>query len=132
MHLSGAIISMTISQGISPVLVLIYMFACGLHKQTWGGWTWEAMEDWWPFIKLAIPGLLMIGLEWWSYEIGGFVLGTVSKTEQAIHLNILNINAILFLVSLVVLLLTCMYLCMCRMDHKGLVFCVIISNTSCV
>ena len=38
--------------------------------------------------------------EWWSYEIGGFVLGTVSKTEQAIHLNILNINAILFMVSL--------------------------------
>eukprot|EP00731_Ephydatia_muelleri_P014796 Em0008g516a len=98
----GAIISMTISQGISPVLVLIYMFACGLHKQTWGGWTWEALEDWWPFIKLAIPGLLMIGLEWWSYEIGGFVLGTIDKTQQAIHLNLLNINAILFLSALAI------------------------------
>ena len=91
---------MTISQGISPIMVLVYMFACGLHKQTWGGWSWEALEDWWPFVKLAIPGFFMIGLEWWSYEIGGFVLGTINKTQQAIHLNLLNINAILFLVSL--------------------------------
>ena len=56
------------------------------------------MMDWWPFIKLAIPGLLMVGFEWWSYEIGGLVLGTISKRQQTIHLNILNINAVLFLV----------------------------------
>ena len=95
---SGAVIAMTISQGVSPLFVLMYMWSCGLHRQTWGGWSWEAMMDWWPFIKLAIPGLLMVGFEWWSYEIGGLALGAISKTQQAIHLNILNINAVLFLV----------------------------------
>eukprot|EP00731_Ephydatia_muelleri_P014795 Em0008g515a len=102
MGFRGAVVAMTISQGLSPIFVLVYMFACGLHKQTWGGWTWEALEDWWPFIKLAIPGVLMIGLEWWSYEIGGLVLGAISRTQQAIHLNLLNVNAILFLSALAI------------------------------
>ena len=105
----GAIVAMTISQGLSPAFVLVYMFACGLHKQTWGGWTWEALEDWWPFVKLAIPGVLMIGLEWWSYEIGGLVLGAMSRTQQAIHLNLLNVNAILFLVRIVCY--CCLFVC---------------------
>ncbi|KAL5492016.1 hypothetical protein EMCRGX_G017402 [Ephydatia muelleri] len=102
MGFHGAIAAMTISQGVSPIFVLIYMWSCGLHRKTWGGWSWECMMDWWPFIKLAIPGLLMVGFEWWSYEIGGLVLGTISKRQQTIHLNILNINAVLFLSALAV------------------------------
>ena len=96
MGYTGAITAMTISQGVSPIFVLLYMWSCGLHRKTWGGWSWECMMDWWPFIKLAIPGLLMVGFEWWSYEIGGLVLGTVSKAEQGIHYIILNINTVLF------------------------------------
>eukprot|EP00731_Ephydatia_muelleri_P014327 Em0008g47a len=96
MGYTGAIAAMTISQGVSPIFVLIYMWSCGLHRKTWGGWSWECMMDWWPFIKLAIPGLLMVGFEWWSYEIGGLVVGTISKSEQGIHYIILNINTVLF------------------------------------
>ena len=123
----GAIIAMTISQGLSPIFVLAYMFACGLHKQTWGGWSWEALEDWWPFVKLAIPGVLMIGLEWWSYEIGGLVLGAISRTQQAIHLNLLNINAILFMVSdCFVVLLSCCGVCVCVCVCVRLCVCVFV------
>ena len=75
------------------------MWAWGLHKQTWGGWSWECLVDWWTFIKLAIPGLLMVGFEWWSYEVGAVVVGTINKIELGIYTIVLNVNAFLFMVS---------------------------------
>jgi uncharacterized membrane protein YpjA len=34
------------------------------------GWSWKCLEDWNDFFKLSIPGLLMLLIEWLSYEIG--------------------------------------------------------------
>jgi hypothetical protein len=34
------------------------------------GWSWKCLEDWSDFFKLSIPGLLMLLIEWLSYEIG--------------------------------------------------------------
>lgn len=28
--------------------------------EAWGGWSMDAFKDWWPFIKLAVPGVLMV------------------------------------------------------------------------
>jgi hypothetical protein len=25
---------------------------------TWGGWSWEALQDWGQYLKLGIPGIL--------------------------------------------------------------------------
>ena len=55
--------------------------------------------DWWTFTKLAIPGLLMVGFEWWSYEIGIVVVGAIDKTQLGIYIIALNIATILFMVS---------------------------------
>ena len=39
------------------------------------GWSWECLQDWGPFFRLAVPSMLMLCLEWWAYEIGSFLSG---------------------------------------------------------
>lgn len=40
------------------------------------GWSWECLQDWGPFFRLAVPSMLMLCIEWWAYEIGSFLVGT--------------------------------------------------------
>ncbi|AWP06313.1 Multidrug and toxin extrusion protein isoform 3 [Scophthalmus maximus] len=63
--------------------VVLYMYICwrGLHKATWGGWSLDCLQEWGPFIQLAIPSMLMLCLEWWMFELGGFLAGVISETE---------------------------------------------------
>ncbi|KAL5467554.1 hypothetical protein EMCRGX_G031804 [Ephydatia muelleri] len=96
----GAVYAMTLSQSAAPLFLLAAMWAWGLHKQTWGGWSWESLVDWWTFTKLAIPGLLMVGFEWWSNEVGIIVVGMIGKKELAVYTIALNVTAFLFMNAL--------------------------------
>lgn len=45
------------------------------------GWSVDCLQEWGPFLKLAIPSMLMNCLEWWLYEIAGFLAGIISEVE---------------------------------------------------
>ncbi|MGH0165037.1 UNVERIFIED_CONTAM: hypothetical protein FKN15_048015 [Acipenser sinensis] len=64
-----------ISQFILMVLLFGYIHWKKLHKDTWAGWTTECLQEWGDFVRLAIPSMLMLCIEWWTYEIGGFLAG---------------------------------------------------------
>jgi hypothetical protein len=34
------------------------------------GWSIECFSDWYLYLKLALPGSLMIALEWFAWEFG--------------------------------------------------------------
>lgn len=56
------------------------------------------MKGWGQFLKLGIPGIAMTCLEWVSYEIAAFVLGSISEVELAANSIIINLLMILFMV----------------------------------
>lgn len=39
------------------------------------GWSRECLQDWASFLRLAIPSMLMLCIEWWAYEVGSFLSG---------------------------------------------------------
>ena len=45
------------------------------------GWSIEGLLDWGPFVKLAIPGMLMFCIDWWSFEVGSFLMGKYLKSH---------------------------------------------------
>ena len=45
------------------------------------GWSLDCLQEWGPFVKLAIPSMLMICLSWWVFEIGGPLAGVISEVE---------------------------------------------------
>ncbi|XP_061926128.1 multidrug and toxin extrusion protein 1-like isoform X2 [Entelurus aequoreus] len=78
---AGSAAANVISQMSLAVFLFVYMMAKGLHKATWDGWTSDCLQEWGPFLRLAIPSMLMTCLEWWLYEVAGFLSGLISEVE---------------------------------------------------
>ncbi|XP_051023655.1 multidrug and toxin extrusion protein 1 [Acomys russatus] len=77
----GSALANTISQFALAILLFIYILWRRLHQATWGGWSWECLQDWASFLRLAIPSMLMLCMEWWAYEIGSFLSGILGMVE---------------------------------------------------
>ena len=97
---SGASIGLVISYSISTLFLIGYIWVRGLHKQTWGGWSWESLNEWGPFLKLAIPGFLMICFESWTFEISVIVTGSIDETQLAVNAILIQLTATAFVVSI--------------------------------
>ncbi|CAI9584835.1 unnamed protein product [Staurois parvus] len=72
-------------------VLFAYIIRKKLHVSTWGGWSTDCLQEWGLFMRLAIPSMLMVCIEWWSFEIGGFLAGLISVVElgaQAIMLEL--------------------------------------------
>uniref|UniRef100_A0A8C7KAT8 Multidrug and toxin extrusion protein n=1 Tax=Oncorhynchus kisutch TaxID=8019 RepID=A0A8C7KAT8_ONCKI len=90
---AGSAWANTISQLSLAVMLYSYIIWKGLHKATWAGWSWECLEDWDTYVHLAIPSMIMLCVEWWTYEIGGFLAGTfgVELGAQSVVYELANI-----------------------------------------
>ncbi|KAI9226580.1 MAG: mate-domain-containing protein [Piptocephalis tieghemiana] len=56
----------------------------------WGGWSREAFRGWWPFLRLGIPGVIMVCSEWWAFEVialAASYLGTIPLAAQSVMLT---------------------------------------------
>ncbi|KAI9319797.1 mate-domain-containing protein [Dichotomocladium elegans] len=84
----GAPIATAISYWLMLSLLLGYIhFFKGGCSEAWGGWSREALHGWWPFLKLAIPGILLVCSEWWAFELAALAasyLGTVDLAAQSV------------------------------------------------
>ncbi|KAF9333300.1 hypothetical protein BG006_003807 [Podila minutissima] len=82
----GAPIATSISYWNMLTLLLLYIrFVDGYAG--WGGWTRDALTGWPAFLKLALPGVLMVCTEWWAFEVMSLAasyLGTVALAAQSI------------------------------------------------
>ncbi|XP_026216065.1 multidrug and toxin extrusion protein 1-like isoform X2 [Anabas testudineus] len=78
---AGSAAANVISQYVLAVVLYIYICWRGLHKATWGGWSLDCLQEWGPFVQLAIPSMLMLCLEWWMFEVGGVLAGVISEAE---------------------------------------------------
>uniref|UniRef100_A0A3B4YF34 Multidrug and toxin extrusion protein n=1 Tax=Seriola lalandi dorsalis TaxID=1841481 RepID=A0A3B4YF34_SERLL len=81
MGVAGSAAANAISQYLLAVVLYVYICWRGLHKATWGGWSLDCLQEWGPFVQLAIPSMLMLCLEWWMFEVGGFLAGVISEAE---------------------------------------------------
>uniref|UniRef100_A0A8C4S1J6 Multidrug and toxin extrusion protein 1 n=1 Tax=Erpetoichthys calabaricus TaxID=27687 RepID=A0A8C4S1J6_ERPCA len=69
----------TISLFSLTVFLYSYIRWKKLHVETWSGWSQECLQEWGSFMRLAIPSMLMLCIEWWTFEIGSFLSGLISK-----------------------------------------------------
>ncbi|KAF9930020.1 hypothetical protein FBU30_000933 [Linnemannia zychae] len=82
----GAPIATSISYWNMLILLLLYIrFVDGY--QGWGGWSRDCLTGWPAFLKLALPGVMMVCTEWWAFEVVSLAasyLGTVALAAQSI------------------------------------------------
>ena len=71
----------------------------GLCVSVFAGWSTQCLMDWGRFARIAIPGMLMVCLEWWGFEIGVFLSGLLGTTDLGAQSVVLQIDSIWFQVS---------------------------------
>ncbi|KAG9465730.1 hypothetical protein GDO78_017834, partial [Eleutherodactylus coqui] len=74
-------LKMGVEEWAMAVSLFVYIIVKKLHVQTWGGWSKDCLQEWGPFMSLAIPSMLMLCIDWWSFEIGGVLAGLISVVE---------------------------------------------------
>ncbi|XP_075041570.1 multidrug and toxin extrusion protein 1-like [Mixophyes fleayi] len=121
----GSAMANTMSQYLEAVLLFCYIMWKKLHVDTWGvqsfndrlvvphttecylqkdgdmtRWTTACFEDWGSFIRLAIPSMLMLCIEWWAFEIGIILSGILGVEDLGAQSVIYQLATIFFMVPL--------------------------------
>lgn len=78
---TGSAVASCVSEFAMVLILWVYIVCKGVHKASWGGWSWDCLQDWGSYMHLAIPSMVMLCVEWWTYEIGGFLAGLISEVE---------------------------------------------------
>ncbi|XP_077868284.1 multidrug and toxin extrusion protein 1-like [Saccoglossus kowalevskii] len=81
--ISGAALAHSLVWWLISITLFVYIKIRKLHKSTWAGWSYECLNDWDVYVKISLAGILMIASEWWAFEVGTFLMGTVGDTELA-------------------------------------------------
>ncbi|KAM7001192.1 uncharacterized protein RBU47_011052 [Passerculus sandwichensis] len=90
----------TIAQYSQAIFLFLYIICRKLHVNTWGGWSSECLLEWDSFTSLAIPSMLMMCIEWWTYEIGSFLIGLLSVVELSVQSIIYEVSVVAFMIPL--------------------------------
>ncbi|XP_014004877.1 multidrug and toxin extrusion protein 1 isoform X1 [Salmo salar] len=97
---AGSAAANTISQYTLAIVIYVYIIWRGLHKATWDGWSRDCLQEWGPFLYLAVPSMLMMCLEWWTYEIGVFMAGLIGEAELGAMSALYQVSSITFMFPL--------------------------------
>lgn len=67
-------------------------------RKTWHGWTREAFSDWGIYIRVAIPSMVMICLDWWTFELIVILSGLLPRPELTMSMMgiTFNVHALCF------------------------------------
>ncbi|NWX31524.1 S47A1 protein, partial [Notiomystis cincta] len=90
----------TIAQYSQTIFLFLYIIGRKLHVDTWGGWSSECLLEWDSFTSLAVPSMLMMCIEWWTYEIGSFLIGLLSVIELSVQSIIYEVSVVAFMIPL--------------------------------
>uniref|UniRef100_A0A2K5K371 Solute carrier family 47 member 1 n=1 Tax=Colobus angolensis palliatus TaxID=336983 RepID=A0A2K5K371_COLAP len=63
------------------------------------GWSLECLQDWASFLRLAVPSMLMLCMEWWAYEVGSFLSGILGMVELGAQSIVYELAIVVYMVS---------------------------------
>ena len=62
--------------------------------------TCDAFEGWKSYLKLAIPSVLMLCPDWWSFEIIIIMSGWIGVNEQATMVVLFQLISMMYMVPM--------------------------------
>ncbi|XP_061326277.1 multidrug and toxin extrusion protein 2-like isoform X2 [Pezoporus flaviventris] len=98
--LVGSAWANTVSQYSQAILLFLYVWWKKIYVETWGGWSKDCLLDWGSFTWLAVPSMLMMCIEWWTFEIGSFLAGLLSVVELGAQSVIYVLSSAAYMVPL--------------------------------
>ncbi|RLN53231.1 hypothetical protein BBJ29_000520 [Phytophthora kernoviae] len=98
MGFEGVALSRSLGNMVMPLLLVPYFYRHPHHlSQWWRGWAHkEAAAHVGQFLRLGVPGMLMMTMEWWAFEVLTLMAGVlpnavVSMSAHAVTVNVENL-----------------------------------------
>ena len=93
----GAPIAVAITDNLLPIGLFIYVrFFSKSGMSCWNGFTRKAFQNWWPMVKLALPGVIMVEAEVLAFEILTFAASYFGITVLAAQSVLATLTSITF------------------------------------
>uniref|UniRef100_A0A1I8HDB1 Multidrug and toxin extrusion protein n=1 Tax=Macrostomum lignano TaxID=282301 RepID=A0A1I8HDB1_9PLAT len=86
------------SMGMMFFITLAYILWTRMYRETWDGWKLESLYDWGDFIKLSVPGIFLIALEEWSFEVATIVAGMLGAVQLAAQSIVFQLESISYMI----------------------------------
>ena len=99
----GSALSVSIAYWSLAIMYVLYIRCSSLYLTSWPGWTCDIFRGWFHYCKYGIPGMIMMCLEWWTFEIGFLIVGGTSahpRVEIGIYSVMFNVSSQLFSVPI--------------------------------
>jgi MATE family multidrug resistance protein len=102
MGFEGIALSRSLGNLVLPLLLIPYFFFHPHHlRQWWRGWNLkEALAHVGLFLRLGVPGMLMMTMEWWAFELLTLMAGVLPNALVSLsaHSVLVNVNSIIYMV----------------------------------
>ncbi|KAI9029201.1 mate-domain-containing protein [Hyaloraphidium curvatum] len=94
----GPALTLSVTYAIQPLLFFLAIYLFGIGRDTWGSWFSPRVLS--PrgareMLRLAVPGIFMLGSEYWAYEVLALAAGLISPAAlaaQSVILLTLTLN----------------------------------------
>ncbi|KAJ0402430.1 hypothetical protein ATCC90586_000028 [Pythium insidiosum] len=97
----GVALARTLGNVSLPLMLWVYFRASPSRlSQWWFGWDWRsAVAHVGLFLRLGVPGMLMLIMEWWAYEVIAVMAGLLPDTILAVsaHAVIMNVAYLFYM-----------------------------------
>ena len=61
--------------------------------------TASSFTNWWPYVRIAIPAIVMQCAEVWAFDCMAFVAGVISVEDQAVFIIEVEVVAIIYMIT---------------------------------
>ena len=70
------------------------------HKQTWPPLSMDIFRGWFPILRFGLPGMMMLCLEWWSFELCALAAGWMGAIQLDSFVVLLQVQSFIFMIPL--------------------------------
>ncbi|RLN94912.1 hypothetical protein BBJ28_00016718 [Nothophytophthora sp. Chile5] len=102
MGFEGIALSRSLGNIALPLLLVPYFYLHPHHlSQWWRGWDVKAaMAHIGLFLRLGVPGMLMMVMEWWAFELLTLMAGVLPNPVVSVsaHAVLVNINNLIYMI----------------------------------
>lgn len=96
----GPALALSATYGIQPILFALIIYYKGIGSATWGSWFAVRKvldpQGLVAMMRLALPGIFMLGAEYWAYEVIALAAGLISPAALAAQSVILLTMTVTF------------------------------------
>ncbi|KAF4315131.1 hypothetical protein BBO99_00001322 [Phytophthora kernoviae] len=102
MGFEGIALSRSLGNIVMPLLLIPYFYRYPTHlSQWWFGWNLkEAAAYIGVFLRLGVPGMLMLVMEWWAFELLTLMAGVLPNPVVSVsaHAVLVNVTGMLYMI----------------------------------